>query len=102
MLLWNYFENVDVKTYVRTNTAGNRIGFIAQDIQQQLPPQFGNLISTQYGGDEPLLAVDYSRLVWVLWGVCKQLQSRIDALETPPAKKTTAPKEKKTKATSST
>ena len=44
----------------------------------------------QYGGDEPSLSLDYSRLVCVLWGVCKQLQTRLDALETATAKKATA------------
>ena len=78
----NIFDSVDVKTYVRKDISGNRIGFIAQDIQEHISPEFDNIISTQYGGDKPLLAVDYSRLVCVLWGVCKNQQTRIEALET--------------------
>ena len=32
-------------------------------------------------GEQELLTLDYSRLTAVLWGVCKSLQSRIEALE---------------------
>jgi hypothetical protein len=47
-------QGVDAKTYTRTDVPGQRIGFIAQDIQQHLPPEFANLLGMQYGGDEPL------------------------------------------------
>jgi len=77
----NIFDNVDVKTYVRKDLPGTRLGFIAQDVEENLPDEFANLLGMQYGGDEPLLSLDYSRLVCVLWGVCKQLQTRIDVLE---------------------
>ena len=38
------FQHVDVKTYTRTDAAGQRIGFLAQDIQQYLQPEFANVI----------------------------------------------------------
>jgi len=82
------FDNVNVKTYVRKDVSGSRIGFIAQDVQTNAPAEFANLLGMQYGGDEPLLSLDYSRLVCVLWGVCKHqetdiamLTHRITALE---------------------
>ncbi len=75
------FQKVDVKTYNRTDAAGQRIGFIAQHIQQYLPPEFANVLGSQYGGDMPLLALDYSRLVCVLWAVCKSQEQRISALD---------------------
>ena len=31
--------------------------------------------------NEELLTLNYSRLTAVLWGVCKKLQSRVEALE---------------------
>ena len=85
----NIFDSVDVKTYVRKDISGTRLGFIAQDVEENLPDEFANIIGMKYGGDQPLLSLDYSRLVCVLWGVCKGLQTRIDALETATAKKTT-------------
>ena len=75
------FQHVDVKTYNRTDAAGQRIGFLAQDIQQYLPPEFANVIGMQYGGDMPLLSLSYDRLVCVLWAVCKSQEQRISALD---------------------
>lgn len=79
------FDAVEVKTYERTDLApGKRIGFIAQDVvQSNLPEEFANLVGTRPGGDaeDPFLTLDYSRLVTVLWGVVKNLQARIEALE---------------------
>ena len=74
-------REVDVKTYTRTDVPGPRIGFIAQDLQQHLPPEFANIMGMQYGGDRPLLALSYDRLVCVLWGAVKALTARVDALE---------------------
>jgi len=78
------FDAVQVKTYERTDLAGKRIGFIAQDIEASSPEEFANLHGTRPGGetaDAPYLTIDYSRLVCVLWGVVKTLTSRIEALE---------------------
>ena len=83
----NIFQSVDVKTYNRTDVPGQRIGFIAQDIQQHLPPEFANLLGMQYGGDEPLLSLSYDRLACVLWGVCKALTARVEVLEGRKTKK---------------
>ncbi|MFX4226588.1 MAG: tail fiber domain-containing protein [Porticoccaceae bacterium] len=76
------FDAVHVKTYARTDLApGKRIGFIAQDVQGSLPRtgEFANLVGTRPDGE--LLTLDYSRLVCVLWGVVKNLTSRLEALE---------------------
>ena len=75
------FQHVDVKTYNRKDVAGQRIGFLAQDIQQYLPPEFANVLGMQYGGDMPLLSLSYDRLVCVLWAVCKSQEQRISALD---------------------
>ena len=74
-------QDVDVKTYTRTDVPGQRIGFIAQDMQRHLPHEFANIMGIQYGGAQSLLSVSYARLVWVLWGACKALTARVDALE---------------------
>jgi hypothetical protein len=73
-------QDVDVKTYTRTDVPGQRIGFIAQDMQRHLPPEFANIMGMQYG-DRPLLALSYDRLVCVLWGAVKALTARVDASE---------------------
>jgi hypothetical protein len=77
------FDAVQVKTYERTDLAGKRIGFIAQDIEASSPEEFANLVGTRPSEDaeDPFLTLDYSRLVTVLWGVVKNLQARIEALE---------------------
>ena len=76
------FDAVQVKTYERTDLAGKRIGFIAQDVQGNLPEEFANLVGTRPSEDSvPFLTLDYSRLVTVLWGVVKNMQARIDTLE---------------------
>ena len=74
------FEATEVKTYTRTDVEGKRLGFIAQDIQKNKPKDIDNLVFMSYQQDQPLLALDYSRLVAVLWGVCKKQQKQIDDL----------------------
>ena len=49
-------QDVDVKTYTRTDVPGQRIGFFAQDMQRPLPPEFANIVGMQYG-DQPLLSL---------------------------------------------
>ena len=75
------FDNVEAKTYTRTDIEGNRLGFIAQDVAEKLPPEIGNLVYMNYETGTPLYALDYSRLVCCLWGVTKRLQQRVEALE---------------------
>ena len=78
--LMGIFEATEVKTYSRTDVEGKRLGFIAQDIQKNKPKDINNLVFMSYQQDQPLLALDYSRLVAVLWGVCKNQQKQIDDL----------------------
>ena len=96
------FNNVEVKKYTRTYIEHQRVGFIAQDLNAVCTNEFacivGRLISTDEGSsghlevihdsvdkppndDDDLLTVDYSRLVTVLWGVCKDLSTRLSELE---------------------
>ena len=79
----NIFNNVDVKIYERNDgPLGSRIGFIAQDFQNSIDndSKFQNIVNPIFT-EPPLLGVDYSRLTTILWGICKQLQSRVQALE---------------------
>ena len=96
------FNNVEVNTYTRTYIEHQRVGFIAQDLNAVCTNEFacivGRLKSTDIpaeevideeqpsvdqppNDDDDLLTVDYSRLVTVLWGVCKDLSTRLSELE---------------------
>ena len=92
------FDAVDVKTYDRNDLGGQpRCGFIAQELQAVCTGNYAHIvgegtkqrISTAAVDGEPpdeepletFKTVDYSRLVTVLWGVCKTLQQRIEVLE---------------------
>ena len=93
------FDAVEVTKYIRTDIEQPRIGFIAQDLASMCKGPFACIVGRLPSADmpteevneveeEPLLTVDYSRLVTVLWGVCKNqqlacasLQGRVAQLE---------------------
>jgi len=80
----NMLNNIEAKTYTRTDldTTDKRIGFIAQDIQANLPEEFKNVLGTVYGNvNGALLGLDYSRLTPILWTLVKDLSTRLEALE---------------------
>ena len=54
----------------------DHLGFLAQDFE------LAGVTGKTRRGEQELLTLDYCRLTVVLWGVCKSLQSRIEALET--------------------
>ena len=60
----------------------DRLGFLAQDLQN------GGVTGKTIWGGEELLTLDYGKLTAVLWGVCKKLQARVEALEKPKKPKT--------------
>ena len=72
---------VDVRTYCRNDLDGQkRVGFIAQDLQEACDGHWTHIVSSGPDTDEEgtetggsTLQVDYSRLVTVLWSVCKDL-----------------------------
>jgi len=83
------------KTYFRTDLQNqtSRLGFLAQDIQENSHEKWGNL-TAWLPGDEPRLGMDYARLTPLLWQCCRTLLTKIEALE---GKKTKAASAKKTK-----
>ncbi len=68
------------QTYHRTDIGMERLGFIAQHVQNAAPANW-NLTAMQYNNGQALLGLDYSRLTAVLWQVCRSLEGRIIALE---------------------
>ena len=71
------FDGAAPKCYDRTDVPHkSRLGFVAQDFEGA-----GVTGTARREGQE--LTLDFSRLTAVLWGVCKRLQARVDALEKP-------------------
>jgi hypothetical protein len=88
--LQSIFDAVEVMTYERNDLDGaKRVGFIAQDIETALLGHEyfqhivgeGTLQRTEDSEVEVIKTVDYARLTAILWGVCKNLEKRIDELE---------------------
>ena len=76
------FDAIEVKQYERTDVAGKRLGYIANDFEAVLPEEYGNIVQKVYSSGNPLLSMDYSRLSCILWGVCKNQQAALAALTT--------------------
>ena len=74
------FDAIEVKQYSRTDVAGKRLGYIAQDFATALPEEYGNIVHMSYSTGNPLLSLDYSRIGCLLWGVCKNQQAELKAL----------------------
>ena len=81
------FDGVNVRIYKRSDyeSAKTRIGFISQEIEYALPTEFQNIVgeyTKEEEGKDPiaLKTLDYSRLVCILWGVCKNQEHQIAAL----------------------
>lgn len=50
---------------------------IAQDVNANAPANFENLISTTYdANDNPLLYINYPKLVPVLWAIIQDLKAK--------------------------
>ena len=81
---------VGAKTYRRLDLPegdGERLGFIAQDVEAACPSAWGNLVGkTPYkwsGNPEgnEIRTLDYARLVCPLWEACRSMLARIEVLE---------------------
>ena len=79
-------KSVEPKSYKRTDQIKNtqrEIGFIAQVLLARLSDDMLNLVKEVPDDTfESIYAVDYGRLTTLLWGVCKNLITRVEALET--------------------
>ena len=76
---------VQAKTYTRNDQNGApKIGFIAQDLEAACTGNFACLVGNTAGDEDttPLKTLDYARLSALLWIVCRDLHSRLTALET--------------------
>ena len=82
-------RRVSAKTYHRLDMpdGGQRLGFIAQDVEAACPSGWSNLVGkTQYLWSGPpegaeIRVLDYARLTSVLWQCTRSLLARVEALE---------------------
>ena len=83
-------RQVSAKTYRRLDLPegeGERLGFIAQDVEAACPSVWGNLVGTtqyKWSGNEEggeIRTLDYARLICPLWQACRSMLTRIEALE---------------------
>ena len=74
---------VSPKTYLRNDLQGqSRIGFIAQDIEGAIPPEWTNLVGECVNdAGQTIKGLDYARLTAILWSCCKNMDARIKQLE---------------------
>jgi hypothetical protein len=94
--LLKIFSGAEVVSYLRDDVPGRRVGFRAQQIAANVE-DVTNLVFMSYERDQPLLALDYSRIAaTVLWAQCKHQQAQIEAL-TRRIEALEAPKKKTTK-----
>ena len=86
----NLFRAVNAKTYRRLDVPeneGERLGFIAQDVERACPDAWANLVgTTNYrwsgnGNRGEIRTLDYARMVCPLWQSCKAMLARIEQLE---------------------
>ena len=81
---------VSAKTYRRLDLPegeGERLGFVAQDIEAATPLAWGNLVGranykwSGNGEGGEIATLDYARLSAVLWTCTRSLLARVEALE---------------------
>ncbi len=86
----NMLRAVSAKTYRRLDlpeNEGERLGFLAQDVEQACPNAWGNLVGTApykwhgNGDGGEIRTLDYARMVVPLWQSCKNMFMRIEQLE---------------------
>jgi hypothetical protein len=84
------FNNLTTKTFIRNDIPENlengirSVGFVAQDLQKNLPSSFSNLVYSNenyQGTDKTILSIDYGLLTSVLWEVVRFQGTHIQNLE---------------------
>ena len=57
----------------------NHLGFIADDLMNVIPPEWEDIVRVD---DEGIKKLSYTKLSGILWGVCREQQTKIEHLET--------------------
>ena len=77
-------QAIQPRTYRRTDLGSDaqRIGYLANDLDRELPTEFRNIMGSAIAADgTELLAIDYSRIIPVIHGALLSALARIEALE---------------------
>ena len=80
-------KHVKVKTFEYTDEKykdNDKYGFIAQELLENLPKEFKNIVKEtkrKKDEEEGYLSINYMKLSVVLWGCCREQQSKIEHLE---------------------
>ena len=69
------FKMIDEK---EIGISKNHLGFIADDLVSVIPPEWENIVMTD---DEGIKKLNYIKLSGILWGACREQQSKIEHLE---------------------
>ena len=77
---------VQAKTYTRNDQENApKFGFVAQEMEAAVmgKDNFESLVGSAEGDEEeqPLKTLQYDKLTAILWTVCRDLHSRVQALE---------------------
>ena len=84
------FNNLTTKTFIRNDKPEDlangirSVGFVAQDLQNDLPSSFNNLVYSNenyQGSDKTILSIDYGLLTSILWEVVRWQGTHIQNLE---------------------
>jgi hypothetical protein len=84
------FNNLTTKTFIRNDIPENlangirSVGFVAQDLQKNLPSSFSNLVYSNenyQGSDKTVLPIDYGLLTSILWEIVRFQGTHIQNLE---------------------
>lgn len=78
-----YIKHNNVKPSSRETKTGKENYLEREQREEECPTNenFANCQDMRYGGDERLLLLSRGRLACLLWGICKALTARVEALE---------------------
>ena len=57
----------------------NHLGFIADDLMNVIPPEWEDIVRVD---NEGIKKLSYIKLSGILWGVCREQQTKIEHLDT--------------------
>ena len=79
-------KHVKVKTFEYTDEKyknNDKYGFIAQQLQENLPKEFSNIVkeNKEKDSDDKILSINYMKLSVVLWGCLQETLTKVEHLE---------------------
>ena len=72
-------KSFKMKEEIEMGISRNHLGFIADDLMNVIPPEWKDIVRVD---DEGIKKLSYIKLSGILWGVCREQQTKIEHLET--------------------